>query len=173
MIVFVALVCVEVVVDANSLWMFFCEVVKENISLGWLQPYSFLAWNIENAKVRNWWRETFQNNQQCLEEVYIESKSIFNQQVFWVCCHILWSRLRCVVGKDSKVRLHFACIADKLYRNLALELDPARGTGTHLSSAFSKLNWLLNNKFQIKINVSYLNKALVVGIFAQVIKTPP
>ena len=135
-------------------------------------PEIYNMWKLETDE-----EKLFKNNQQCLEEVYIESESIFNQQEFWVCCHILWSSLRCVLGKDSKVRLHFACIADKLYRNLALELDPARGTGdfcrTHLSSAFSKLNWLLNNKFQIKINVSYLNKALVVGIFAQVIKTPP
>ena len=29
----------------NLLWKFFWEVVKANIVLGWLQPYSFRAWN--------------------------------------------------------------------------------------------------------------------------------
>ena len=73
MIIFVALVSVEVVVDANSLWMFFCEVVKENISLGWLQPYSFLAWN-EMKKLETDEEKLFKNNQQCLEEVYIDTR---------------------------------------------------------------------------------------------------
>ena len=47
-------------------------------------------------KLENDEEKLFKNNQQCLEEVYIESGSIFKE------------------GKDSKVRVHFACIADKL-----------------------------------------------------------
>ena len=31
--------------NVNLLWKFFCEVVKVNILLGWLQPNSFRAWN--------------------------------------------------------------------------------------------------------------------------------